>query len=177
MPARKKAPSREAGRKAAAPRPPKGRKAAPAPKKEAAKRPEKEAAKRPKKEAAKRPKKERVRLGDETVPLFQLASMAQTRANAKVLRNVLSWVAVLAGYRPTPAEEMEAVGAKAVDAEVVEKRKAKGRAAGTAPAPAPPSEDEQCPFCGSADYVVSRDGLSAVCAQEDCGKGWNLGRK
>lgn len=39
-------------------------------------------------------------------PLFQLASMAQTRANSKVLRNVLAWVVVLAGYRPTPAEEM-----------------------------------------------------------------------
>jgi hypothetical protein len=42
-------------------------------------------------------------------PLFQLASMAQTRAGAKVLRNVLAWVAVLAGYKATPAEEMEAV--------------------------------------------------------------------
>lgn len=39
-------------------------------------------------------------------PLFQLRSMAQTRACAKVLRNVLSWVVVLAGYKPTPAEEM-----------------------------------------------------------------------
>ena len=39
-------------------------------------------------------------------PLFQLSSMAQTRACAKVLRNVLSWVVVLAGYAPTPAEEM-----------------------------------------------------------------------
>jgi hypothetical protein len=39
-------------------------------------------------------------------PLFQLASMAQTRACAKALRNVLAWVVVLAGYRPTPAEEM-----------------------------------------------------------------------
>lgn len=52
------------------------------------------------------PKKERVLLGQEAVPLFQLASMAQTRANSKVLRNVLSWVVVLAGYKPTPAEEM-----------------------------------------------------------------------
>ena len=42
-------------------------------------------------------------------PLFQLRSMAQTRACAKVLRNVLSWVVVLAGYRPTPAEEMHGV--------------------------------------------------------------------
>lgn len=37
---------------------------------------------------------------------FALRSMAQTRAMAKALRNVLSWVAVLAGFKPTPAEEM-----------------------------------------------------------------------
>jgi len=40
-------------------------------------------------------------------PLFQLRSMAQTRACAKSLRNVLAWVVVLAGYRATPAEEMQ----------------------------------------------------------------------
>ncbi len=45
--------------------------------------------------------------GEESVPLFQLKSMAQTRACAKVLRNVLAWVAVMAGYRPTPAEELD----------------------------------------------------------------------
>lgn len=44
-----------------------------------------------------------------TKPLFQLRSMAQTRACAKALRNVLAWVVVLAGYRPTPAEEMDGV--------------------------------------------------------------------
>src|SRR3990167_510149 len=32
--------------------------------------------------------------------------MAQTRAGAKALRNRLSWVVVLAGYKSTPAEEM-----------------------------------------------------------------------
>ena len=42
-------------------------------------------------------------------PLYQLASMAQTRANSKVLRNVLSRVVVLAGYKATPAEEMGGV--------------------------------------------------------------------
>jgi len=36
--------------------------------------------------------------------------MAQTRACAKALRNVLAWVVVLAGYRPTPAEEMHDAG-------------------------------------------------------------------
>ncbi len=39
-------------------------------------------------------------------PLFQLRSMAQTRACAKSLRNVLAWVVVLAGYEPNVAEEM-----------------------------------------------------------------------
>jgi len=40
-------------------------------------------------------------------PRFQLKSMAQTRACAKALRNVLGWVVVLEGYNPTPAEEMD----------------------------------------------------------------------
>lgn len=39
-------------------------------------------------------------------PLFQLRSMAQTRACAKSLRNVLAWVVVMAGYRPNVAEEL-----------------------------------------------------------------------
>jgi len=45
----------------------------------------------------------------ESSPFFQLRSMAQTRACAKALRNVLAWVVVLAGYNPTPAEEMDGV--------------------------------------------------------------------
>lgn len=45
-------------------------------------------------------------------PFFQLSSMAQTRAGAKALRNVLAWVVVLAGYKPIPAEEMQDVGQK-----------------------------------------------------------------
>lgn len=42
-------------------------------------------------------------------PWFQLASMAQTRAVSKAFRNRLSWIAVLAGYSGTPAEEMEGI--------------------------------------------------------------------
>lgn len=42
-------------------------------------------------------------------PRYQLRSMAQTRACAKALRNCLGWVAVLAGYEATPAEEMSGV--------------------------------------------------------------------
>lgn len=40
---------------------------------------------------------------------YALRSMVQTRAMAKALRNVLAWQVVLAGYKPTPAEEMEAI--------------------------------------------------------------------
>lgn len=44
-----------------------------------------------------------------TKPNFQLASMAQTRAGSKAARMVFSRVVVLAGFSPTPAEEMEGV--------------------------------------------------------------------
>lgn len=39
----------------------------------------------------------------------EVASMAQTRAVSKVCRLVLSWIMTLAGYEPTPAEEVENV--------------------------------------------------------------------
>lgn len=55
-------------------------------------------------------------------PTFQLASMAQTRAGAKALRNVLSWVAVLAGYKATPAEEMIDTNGHPVNAKPVEEK-------------------------------------------------------
>ena len=60
----------------------------------------------PGKPGKKMPQKERILVGEEPVPLFQLKSMAQTRACAKALRNVLAWVVVLAGYKATPSEEM-----------------------------------------------------------------------
>ncbi len=39
-------------------------------------------------------------------PAFQQRSMAQTRATVRACRNKLAWVVILAGYSPTPAEEM-----------------------------------------------------------------------
>lgn len=39
-------------------------------------------------------------------PVFSQKSMAQTRAIAKAFRCSLSWIVVLAGFSPTPAEEM-----------------------------------------------------------------------
>jgi len=67
-------------------------------------------------------------------PTYQICSMAQTRANAKALRNVLSWVAVLAGYKPTPAEEMDGVDGHGA-----------ARTAATVPA---------CPKCKTAKKVM-----------------------
>ena len=51
-------------------------------------------------------RRERVKVGEAQVPMFQLRSMAQTRACAKALRNCLAWVVVLADYAPNVAEEM-----------------------------------------------------------------------
>ena len=96
----------------------------------------------PFKAGGKRPKKERIHLGEEAVPLFQLASMSQTRACAKAYRNVLSWVAVLAGYRPTPAEELP-------DARLVDREPADEEAAAGEPPTRPPSQTPTCAHCGS----------------------------
>ena len=40
---------------------------------------------------------------------YAIASMAQTRATSKVFRLIGSWIMKLAGYEPTPAEEIEPV--------------------------------------------------------------------
>jgi hypothetical protein len=64
------------------------------------------------------------RWGDK--PLFQLKSMAQTRACAKALRNVLAWVVVLAGYEGTPAEELDGAAQQTV---ITPRRKSEGKSA------------------------------------------------
>jgi hypothetical protein len=51
-------------------------------------------------------------------PLAQIRSMAQTRAQAKAYRNVLAWVVVMAGYAPTPAEEMDSRNSGAIASRV-----------------------------------------------------------
>lgn len=68
----------------------------------------------PKKPGKSMPLKARVLVGTEAVPLFQLKSMSQTRASSKVYRQVLAFVPVMAGYKPTPAEELEGYGAERV---------------------------------------------------------------
>jgi hypothetical protein len=64
-------------------------------------------------------------------PAYAVRSMAQTRASSKALRQAFAWVAVLAGYAATPAEEMDGVK------EVVEEQQ-------PAPQPPPPEPDDRC---------------------------------
>ncbi len=79
-----------------------------------------------------RPKKQKVEVGVVAVPMFQLRSMAQTRASSKVHRTVLAFVPVLAGFSPTPAEELP-------DAERVPNASAPQPAAAPAAAVPPPT--------------------------------------
>ena len=74
----------------------------------------------------------KVQVGEVAKPLFQLKSMAQTRACSKVLRQVFAWIVVLAGYRPTPAEEMTGNEHPRDDGDYVEQRTEKKT---------PPAED------------------------------------
>jgi hypothetical protein len=53
------------------------------------------------------PNGKKTKVGDEPVTHQQRRSMAATRAQSKAMSIPLRWIAVLAGYRPTPAEEME----------------------------------------------------------------------
>jgi hypothetical protein len=50
--------------------------------------------------------RKKVQTGERQVPLFQLRSMAQTRAQAKALKGPFSWVVAMAGFAPVAAEEM-----------------------------------------------------------------------
>lgn len=122
-----------------------------------------------------KPKKERIPVGEEQVPLFQLRSMAQTRACAKALRNAFAWVVVLAGFRPTLAEELdiEPTGTSAETAEArsankqklaamqaAQKAASEGAAVATPStvsesAPTPPSPDAPSPQSEEMDMAES----------------------
>jgi hypothetical protein len=54
--------------------------------------------------------KVKTQIGEVPVPLYQLRSMCQTRACSKVLSNLLSYVAIMAGCSGTTAEEMPSDG-------------------------------------------------------------------
>lgn len=99
----------------------------------------------------------RVEVGKVSTPLFQLMSMAQTRACNKAMSNKLRWVVALAGYATTPAEDMhEATMPLAKEKPVPLPTEIKKKPVGAAPltpqssqpvqrqAPAPRSESVRC---------------------------------
>lgn len=97
---------------------------------------------------SKRPKykwenNERVQVGEEAVPLFQLRSMAQTRACGKAFRNALAWIVALAGFAPTPAEEMTGNEGSAPAGGIERRMKSK--------------YDSKCNFCGKKHIKVGDD--------------------
>ncbi len=49
--------------------------------------------------------RKKTKIGEIAVPLFQLRSMAQTRAQAKALKGPFSWIVAMAGFAPAAAEE------------------------------------------------------------------------
>ena len=67
---------------------------------------------------------------------YAIKSMAQTRACAKALRNVLAWVAVLAGFEGTPAEEIAGING-------TQSAQVNGHA--------------KCPHCGSLGKYHAKD--------------------
>lgn len=84
-------------------------------------------------------------------PLFQLASMAQTRAASKALSNKYRYVAILAGYEPTPGEEVDMATEKGL-------RAPKEKPLELPPDPLEPPEDntevsDEIPFGEPPDFV------------------------
>lgn len=89
-------------------------------------------------------------------PLFQLASMAQTRAGSKALANKFRYVAIVAGYEPTPMEEMSDVQAKPS----VQMPKPKPAAVRTPPSDEPP-EDHQSAVDAAIEFQAPRSASGA----------------
>ena len=86
-----------------------------------------------------------------TKPVHQVASMAGTRASAKALRLMLSWVVEIAGYEPTPSEE------------IVDKRPRAERGA-TAPTPRNSGNRAESPNRGSSRrQVAPTSGEHGIC--------------
>jgi hypothetical protein len=121
-------------------------------------------------------KSKRVQVGEEQVPLAQLRSMAQTRAGAKALRNVLAWVVVLAGYKTTPAEELETERDGNGGHRVDEREPA-------AKEPLTPPQERQAPSTageqgGTGEAVISEPqakrffAIAKTAGHDDGGKAW-----
>lgn len=96
-------------------------------------------------------------------PKFQLKSMAQTRACAKALRNVLAWVVVLAGYAPTPAEEMDGVTVNEQDSGVgMPRRKSAKSTAQNAEPDTITVKQQKRLFAIAADLGVDKEAIREI---------------
>jgi hypothetical protein len=114
--------------------------------------------------------------------LAQMASMAQTRACAKSLRNVLSWVVVLAGYMPTPAEEL----GESKAAQRKRPQRSKETPAGESPASSPPpghtaetdggGPGPSSPTSGEPPTAYRIDAVEVVKSGKTNGKDWTIYR-
>jgi len=89
-------------------------------------------------------------------PAYAIRSMAQTRASAKALRQAFAWVAVLAGYSPTPAEEMDGI--------LLEDSPAAAEAQGPPASLPSPQERASAPSAGEAPWTAEqRKAIWAKC--------------
>lgn len=102
----------------------------------------------------------KVKMGEVAVPLFQLRSMAQTRACAKALRNVLAWIVVLAGYKPSVAEEMVEGGDHSSEQEAQGHNPAPQRKSQAQAAPAQAEEGKTVVYTGRVDKHYEPKGRS-----------------
>lgn len=82
-------------------------------------------------------------------PLYARVSMAQTRAMSKALRLRHSWIMVMAGYSPTPADEMEEEFTKAPPKSAPKKETSKPSQIQAEP----PSPQEGAPASSGGDKV------------------------
>lgn len=101
-------------------------------------------------------------------PKFQLASMAQTRAGSKALRQILGFVVALAGYSATPAEEMDGIVESPKPLKHVGNDKSTQWLEEEKTTPENPTDDSEmvCSDCGKSvnqkvhDYSVEKYGKS-----------------
>jgi hypothetical protein len=112
-----------------------------------------------------------------TKPVHQIASMAGTRASAKALRLMLSWVVEIAGYEPTPSEEIvdkkpRAERGKAAATPKSTGNRAESRNAGSSRQQAAPTSDEHgvCPIHGVPWRQNSNDRGTWLSHKD--GEGW-----
>ena len=103
-------------------------------------------------------------------PEYALKSMAQTRALAKALRMLLSPIVVMAGYSPTPYEEM--AGLKANGRPHEQTREKVPKAVEEAQQSNPTVTPTECKFCGAPLTLrESSYGLWSRC--DGCGSKWD----